>query len=213
MGAEWVIPALDMKFGCAVTQWPSPTKAKLVAIWIALLVILSRIRKVSIYTDSQVAIDSITVFPSLSIRQRSKVPNTFFLQQIWRCINIKNLRVDFVKVKGHSGIHNDVADEVARTVGRMAKVNNDFILHPNALAHSETPFSIIWRNRMWNGHWRRNFNTLVTLPHYANWARSMLRNNHGSLGWFDNNFENSIPPELLRNISKLNITHLLFSYL
>ena len=86
MGSGWIIPQLDIKYGCASTHWPSSTKAELIAIWTAILAIPIWITTINIFTDSQAAIDSINKAKTSlwNVRQYTKTPNSMIIEQILR---------------------------------------------------------------------------------------------------------------------------------
>ena len=117
MGSGWYIPTLDISYGCASTDWPSSTKAELVAIWTAVLAVPANFSHINIYTDSQAAIDGITngLKSTWSIRQYSKIPNATIIEQIIKTMEIKGQDIKLIKVKGHSGnVFNDIADDIAK---------------------------------------------------------------------------------------------------
>jgi ribonuclease HI len=107
MGAGWL--QVDTKeeiildegyFG--VRNWPSSTRPELLAIWYVLLTVPSR-KKVKIYTDSATAIANIKGKNSfLSAKQRLKRKNFNILENIRNSIELKELKLELVKVKGHS---------------------------------------------------------------------------------------------------------------
>src|SRR5437763_15729769 len=104
-------------------MWPSSTKAELIAIWTALLAIPLSIRTITIYTESQAALDGINGFNPHNMRQYTKTPNGTTIEQVLRIKSIKQLSVTRGKVKGHSGdFYNDAADNIAK---RAAKNGED----------------------------------------------------------------------------------------
>ena len=123
MGSGWIIPSLNITFGCASTMWPSSTKAELIAIWTALLAVPQMINSVTIFTDSQASLDGIDRFKPQNIRKYSQSPNGSIIEQIIRIILIKQLSISWVKVKGHSGdTHNDTADDLAKKLLNWPKI-------------------------------------------------------------------------------------------
>ena len=117
MGSGWIIPQLDIKYGCASTHWPSSTKAELIAIWTAILAIPIWITTINIFTDSQAAIDSINKAKTSlwNVRQYTKTPNSMIIEQILRLTRTKIQSLNLIKVKGHSGdLFNNLADDIAK---------------------------------------------------------------------------------------------------
>src|SRR6185436_10602681 len=108
MGSGWYIPELNISFVCASTLWPSSTKAELVAIWTALLAMPSSINVINFHTDSQASIDGINSLSTKNVREISKSPNAFIIEQIIRIACLKSQVTNWIKVKGHSGnVYND----------------------------------------------------------------------------------------------------------
>ena len=117
MGSGWIIPQLDIKYGCASMHWPSSTKAKLIVIWTAILTIPIWITTINIFTDSQAAIDSINKAKTSlwNVRQYTKTPNSMIIEQILRLTRTKTQSLNLIKVKGHSGdLFNDLADDITK---------------------------------------------------------------------------------------------------
>ena len=84
MGSSWIVPNLNISYSCASINWPSSTKAELVAIWTAMLAAPSDCSIVNIYTDSQAAINGILKGQNnnATIRQYFKTPNAMLIEQI-----------------------------------------------------------------------------------------------------------------------------------
>ena len=82
MGAVFIIQQDESLFSFAqVKNWPSSTKAKLAAIFIALLTMPVK-AQVTIHTDSQCAIQSIQKFQLISSQYWLKSTNTLWLLNI-----------------------------------------------------------------------------------------------------------------------------------
>ena len=213
MGAGWIVPQLDVQFGCATTLWPSSTKAELFAIWSALLAVPMNINNINIFTDSQSAIDSINRHTILNFRQRSKIPNSIIIEQIWRLMRVKDINCRFVKVKAHTGNeYNEAADRIAKQAARKANDDNDFCTYIRSGLHSQQRFTVLWKNQDWNGVLRKNFLMLATLPHCTDWAKSYTNMSRSQVAWFSDNLENVIPSDLLRNVVNVDNIDRLLTY-
>jgi len=115
MGAEWHIPNTELIFKCGVKNFPSSTCPGLMAILTALLAIPIN-RQITIYTDSQAAIDCVKGIMNTDNMQRIlKMANNIILCVIKQLILSKNLQFKMVKIKGHTGIcDNKCADILAK---------------------------------------------------------------------------------------------------
>ncbi|GET67344.1 RNA-directed DNA polymerase from mobile element jockey-like [Rhizophagus irregularis DAOM 181602=DAOM 197198] len=101
-----------------IHNWPSSTRAEIAAIHAALTV-TPPFSTVTIYTDSQSAIDGLRLCATFSYsnsRLYYKTTNFELWAIIERLIFSKSLSVTAVKVKGHSGnFYNDYADSLANS--------------------------------------------------------------------------------------------------
>ena len=115
MGAGWVNCSSQITGNFALKEWPSSTKAELAAILAVLLIILSN-SNIIIMTDSQAAIDGINVMlRKKHLWKWTKATNSSLKTIIYLCLEKKNLNLNLIKVKGHSGeLFNDVADAQAK---------------------------------------------------------------------------------------------------
>ena len=119
MGASFVLQHDTSLRCCAqIVHWPSSTRAELAAIFMALLTAPLHSR-VHIFTDSAAAIQVITKCrKGLSTRKWLKTPNSLWVMNIIAMVKEKDLTLELVKVKGHSGdVLNDLADELAKEGG------------------------------------------------------------------------------------------------
>ena len=112
-------------FKCGTTLYPSSTKAKLVAIFTALLTIPEN-TEIKIYMDSQVAIDGIT--KALDNWYHSRLiltlHNHSILFKIIELVKGKSLVLELIKVKGYSDdVFNDEADKLAKEAAEEALLN------------------------------------------------------------------------------------------
>ena len=120
MGAGWVqlndseeeiLDTMSIK----AFQWPSSTKAELIAIWSMLLTIPSE-AEVIVYTDSLAAICAMESGFSLETARRALKQSNFLLtEKIVDLIKTKNIHLELNKVKAHSNNKwNDLADKLAK---------------------------------------------------------------------------------------------------
>jgi ribonuclease HI len=108
MGASWV--QVDVKEETPLVEgfvgarnWPTSTKAELLAIWCVVL-IAPKGKKVRINTDSKAVIDSLSdKRRKKSRKQWIRETNYDLKRSIIELIDIKEIRLELVKVKGHSG--------------------------------------------------------------------------------------------------------------
>ncbi|GBC05799.1 hypothetical protein RclHR1_06420022 [Rhizophagus clarus] len=97
-----------------VVYWPSSTRAKLIAIFLALLVVPED-AAINIYTDSQCTISAINNWDNPQTRIRIKQPNSLVIMKIKMVCKEKHLRLELVKVKGHDrNKENEIADRLAK---------------------------------------------------------------------------------------------------
>lgn len=158
MGIGWIIPEAELSFKVATILWPSSTKAELSAILSLLLVLPVKIQSIVIHTDSQAAIDNISRYQALSLRAISKIPNSMLIEQIWKVANTKQITLTMRKVKGHLGDHyNEVADLLAKEAATQGLVDPASIFRWSTILHSQQPFTLIWKDRTWEGVWRKTF--------------------------------------------------------
>src|SRR6266542_1789563 len=147
MGASWVIENTELSFKCGVEHFPSSTRPELMAILTALLAVpLHAI--VTIYTDSQAAIDGINgILQMNSSRRIFKMANSSLLGVIKQLISAKSLNFKLEKVKGHSGVEgNDKADRLAKEAAGQVKEGTLGIV---TLVDSEVGYGIDF-NVTWN---------------------------------------------------------------
>jgi ribonuclease HI len=116
IGAGWILKDLELNFECGITNFPSSTRPEILAILTAILAIPYS-SKLTIYSDSQAAIDSINSIMSHNIKK----PHTFrhnnfiLLKAIQELIKDKVLDFQLIKVKNHSNeIWNNAADLIAK---------------------------------------------------------------------------------------------------
>ncbi|GBB88007.1 hypothetical protein RclHR1_14510004 [Rhizophagus clarus] len=108
----------EVSMACTIRNWPSSTRAEAAAIYAALSVTPAD-STVTIYTDSQAAIDGLKLCASSSYsnsRLFYKTTNFELWASIERLIHTKSLAVFPVKVKGHDGNYwNEFADSLANS--------------------------------------------------------------------------------------------------
>ena len=107
IGVGWVLvdensESSNFSFKCRIVDWPSSTRAKLGAIWTAILVALYE-ANIRVFTDSRAAIEGIQNFKGLtSIRSNFKTKNHSLISQIIDCYKTKIIKLELIKVKEHS---------------------------------------------------------------------------------------------------------------
>src|SRR6266540_140085 len=124
MGFGWVLFNNEaIEFSASAILWPSSTKAEILAILTALLVVPVK-AQVTIYSDSAATIaglDKIDELMNLSIRKRAKIPNYQLWMTIAHLIDIKQLSIHMIKVRAHSGDRlNERADKIAKAAAFSA---------------------------------------------------------------------------------------------
>jgi exonuclease III/ribonuclease HI len=151
MGSGWILQHSDISFACGLRYFPSSTRPELLAILTALLAIPNESR-VTIYTDSQAAIEGIKHLQVINNRlgRRLFTQNNFMiLLLIIDTIKSKKLNFSINKVKGHSGCKwNDTADLLAKQGRIMALENYNRIVDVSYLIRNSSYLYFIPR---WNG--------------------------------------------------------------
>ena len=96
------IESSNLGFKYRIVNWPSSTHAELGAIWTAILVAPYE-ANIRVFTDSKAAIEGIQNFKGLtSIRSNFKTKNRSLISQIIDCCKTKMIKLELIKVKGHS---------------------------------------------------------------------------------------------------------------
>ena len=96
------IESSNFSFKYRIVDWPSSTHAELGAIWTAILVAPYE-ANIRVFTDSRAAIEGIQNFKDLtSIRSNFKTKNRSLISQIIDCCKTKMIKLELIKVKGHS---------------------------------------------------------------------------------------------------------------
>ncbi|GBB92581.1 hypothetical protein RclHR1_20250009 [Rhizophagus clarus] len=139
-----------------IRNWPSSTRAKAVAIYAALSA-TPEDSVISIYTDSQTAIDGLrSCVSSTYTNSRFYYKTTNF--ELWAfiecCIYEKRLTVLSVKVKGHDG---NYWNEFAYSLANSAHQSDDVFLLPNALIASSHSIRLIYDDIICESNPRRLF--------------------------------------------------------
>ena len=121
MGMGWVLLENETenkvikKFAAANYGWPSSTKAEILAIFSAIVVVTPN-STVEIYTDSNNAIKQFNCYQKeVSNRRRYKYTQHITWEAVFHVIKKFNLNVRLIKVKAHNGIWgNEEADKLAK---------------------------------------------------------------------------------------------------
>uniref|UniRef100_U9SG20 ribonuclease H n=1 Tax=Rhizophagus irregularis (strain DAOM 181602 / DAOM 197198 / MUCL 43194) TaxID=747089 RepID=U9SG20_RHIID len=196
MGFGWIFTSdtnLNIKFS---TQWPSSTRAEIMAV-LTCLIVCPPNSLINIFTDSQCTINTFTSLSNykLTPRRKQKINNIIFWQAIQQIIAELNLQVQFTKVKAHSGVdYNDRADKLAKDgcdFNRMILIspkgvkaqkgyimfNNDTIIDHNIRKTLKKPINFRYIERQISLkplHALKSFTT----NHIINWEFSQLWINH-----------------------------------
>ena len=134
------------------------------------------------------------------VRIYLKSTNRPILDAIRHSTTVKNLTVDYIKIKSHSGdAGNDLADDIAKSAIIRAESNPDRILDTSNLSVHRLAFRPFFRSISWDGHFRKSLSTLMGFINNANWSL-----NSYSRKWFDNDGQNIIPSSLANNIRSLD---------
>ncbi|PKY59867.1 ribonuclease H-like protein [Rhizophagus irregularis] len=204
MGYGWTTSNLsncNITYNGSLKFFPSSTKAETMAILTA-LVVCPEFGKITVYTDSQAAIDSYHKSKNLhtiSPRRFNKINNNILWSSIHFIIKTLSLQVKLSKVKAHSGNQfNDIADIEAK-LGRTQPI-------PTTIIHDHLPNQTITLN--WNNEipldkdvwkcvgtildYRRLDNHLnyPSLESIKNSTKSLLINWTLSSKWFNYNGRN-----------------------
>ncbi|CAB4426586.1 unnamed protein product [Rhizophagus irregularis] len=146
MGYGWTTSNLsncNITYNGSLQYFPSSTKAETMAILTA-LVVCPEFGIITIFTDSQAAIDSFHKSKNLhtiSPRRFNKINNNILWSSIHFIIQTLSLKVKLSKVKAHSGNQfNDIADIQAK-LGRTQPI-------PTTIIHDHLPNQTITLN--WN---------------------------------------------------------------
>src|SRR5260364_297054 len=153
-----------------VSQWPSSTKAELVAIWTMLLTIPISSEAI-VYTDSEAAICAIKVGFTLEPTSKAqKRPNFLLVEKIIDLIKTKDITLELNKVKGHSNNKwNDFADKLAKK-GCMALEKIQVNIGENTRFQSV----LYWKNWLVEAPPRAFIKTLNNMYIGAEWRQSRI---------------------------------------
>ncbi|RHZ60914.1 hypothetical protein Glove_350g167 [Diversispora epigaea] len=131
MGFGWVIPEVKdyerLTFRGNIKNFPSSTRAELMAIFTALIVMPKR-SKVIIYTDSACTIQNIKIITKQINTRKiwTENKNPVILQMINDIVQERRLKIICHKVKAHSGDkYNEIADSLAKIPGFIEGITNN----------------------------------------------------------------------------------------
>ncbi|PKY54421.1 hypothetical protein RhiirA4_426769 [Rhizophagus irregularis] len=119
MGYGWIFTSNlteNIKFSGSTKEWPSSSKAELIAI-LTTLIVCPPNSNISIHTDSASCIATFNMLssPKLTARRFQKLNNCALWNTVKHIINVLKLNVSLIKVKAHSGHPlNDAADLLAK---------------------------------------------------------------------------------------------------
>ena len=121
---------MNLSFAHRIENWPSSTRAEIIAI-LSALVVIPPYSTVKIYTDSQAALQGLELILSSSphlAKTRFKKNNQITWSIIEEIINTNYLEVIGIKVKGHDKDperlpYNDKADSLAKSGAELIHFN------------------------------------------------------------------------------------------
>jgi ribonuclease HI len=149
MGAGWILKGSELSFGCGIVNFPSSTRPEILAILTAILAIPHN-SKLTVYSDSQAAIDSINSALSQNTRKLHlfKHNNFILIRTITELIKNKTLDFHLIKVKGHSNeTWNDAANLIAKQAQENSRISIDrCIALDSFLKHNDIYFYPLWNN-------------------------------------------------------------------
>ncbi|RHZ89506.1 hypothetical protein Glove_13g249 [Diversispora epigaea] len=151
MGLGWVIPATNdiihnIEFRCTMEQFPSSTKAEIMAMLTAIAVAPTNCN-IEIFSDSQGAINIINNIITTSKEAKIKTNDnnmilTYAAQQIIQDLGVQ---ISLFKVKAHSGVKfNEIAD-------RLAQVSITSPFQDPRISINSSALNQIKTIPMWNG--------------------------------------------------------------
>jgi ribonuclease HI len=171
MGIGWTIvdennSVSNISFKSRIVDWPSSTRAELGAIWTALLVVPYE-AKVRIYTDSKAAIEGIQKFKSINnIRNNFKIRNRSLISQIDECCKAKRIKLELIKVRGHSmNKWNDRADKLAKE-----GLASNWTLEVQDVTTSKIGVVPMWRDKIIDNPLRTFVNITTATVYETAWA-------------------------------------------
>jgi ribonuclease HI len=142
MGYGWILLTAkeEILFQGKIEQFPSSTRAELMAILTA-LVTLAPHTCVTIYSDSQAAIQGIKTRINQHSKYKQRLKNLIILENINKIINQEKLQITWEKIPAHTGIeNNERADILAK---QALSLPSRFIIMPQIPTSTCTP---CWNN-------------------------------------------------------------------
>ncbi len=167
MGYGWIsLENQQIKHYGYLERWPSSTCAELTAIWTMILATPSNF-SLKIKTDSQAAIDAIITAKKINSRRKwFTINNRSLVNDIITLINKKNIDLELIKVKAHSGIlGNEMADELAKRGSNSIETKID--VDSNRIGSLE--FIPTWNNIPIEKKIRKFVSTSNIIHHQALW--------------------------------------------
>jgi ribonuclease HI len=133
----------EITFSAQTKEFPSSTRAELVAILCAILV-SPKNKTINLYTDSANAIKNLE-HPKKTQHRWNKQKNPTLIQVIIETTQAKQITINFIKVKGHSGNYgNDKADIAAQIEEPHNPVGHKMISIKYNNSHSR-PWTFTWQ--------------------------------------------------------------------
>src|SRR5437763_15561956 len=123
------------------------------------------------------------------VRNYLKLTNGPILDAIHQSTTIKDIIIEYIKVKSHSGdARNVLANDIAKLAITRAEYNNDRIINTSNLSEHRLAFRPFFRTFSWDGHFWKSLSTLMDFINNTEWSLNLY-----SRKWFDNNENNIVP--------------------
>ena len=173
MGVGWV--QVDNKEEAILDEgkvgarnWPSSTKAELLAIWYVLLIVPKK-KRVKIYTDSAAAIAGVKRSKELRASKHwIKEKNADLKRSIRELVELKEIELELVKVKGHSNSKwNNLADKLAKEGGNIETLDSIIDRPP-----PNSNMSLCWGHRFVEAPTRQFIKNILDLRTGAEWRHT-----------------------------------------
>jgi ribonuclease HI len=163
MGARWILKGSELSFRCGIVNFPSSMRPEILAILTAIFATPHN-SKLTIYSDSQAAINSISFALLQNIQKIHffKYNNFTLIKTMKELIKDKALDFHLIKVKGHlNEMWNNTADLIAKKAWENSRLNiNRCIDLDSFLKHNDIYFYPLWNNFIIDRN-ICNFNSLV----------------------------------------------------
>ena len=193
MGAGWIIMDQNMSplieaTGCTF-NWPSSTRSELAAIFFCILCMPAN-SWIIIYSDSQAAIDGINKTRMNNKKSKNssrlwfKLNNSSYIGSIIELLDSKNIRLELIKIKGHSGIlGNELVDLIAKKA-----CNCEYKIMVNNPQLKNLIYRPTWNGFTIERELRKFTKQIAEAVEQANWSynrnlRDIFHSHHNLYNW------------------------------